>query len=420
MRLNGATRQLFEALQDIPVIDAHEHLPPERERLKHAIDLPVLFAETYAGGDLISAGMPEQTRRDIADTTIPLEVRWKLLSPYLARIRYGSYARCVYLSVKAFYGFDDINEGNYAAISKAMIEANRPGIYHRLLRDTCHIEKVLTQAFTTDYDLALLVPLMAVLGGWPSWADVYSREQVEEKARELNRTVRTLDDYVELVRERIERWKTEGIVGVKIGTRPYGDADRGSAVALFDRMMRDPGFEIPQDFAYPNPIRAYLLGEILEACADLDLVVTIHTGMWSPGWYPQYARLLIPILTQHPRTRFDLYHMGMPEVREMGMIGKNHPNVWLNLCWSHIISPRMAVSALDEWLDLVPVNKIVGFGGDLGVRGLECICGHLIMAKENIARVLGGRVDDGLMGMSEAIEIAQDWFYDVPKELYKL
>jgi len=120
----------------------------------------------------------------------------------------------------------------------------------------------------------------------------------------------------------------------------------------------------------------------------------------------------------HPDTRFDLYHMGMPYVRETAIMGKNFPNVWLNLCWSHIISPKMTMSALDEWIDLVPVNKIIAFGGDY--KNVENVYGHLVMARENIAKVLGRRVEEGLLTENGAIEIAQEWFYDNPKGLYEL
>jgi hypothetical protein len=75
---------------------------------------------------------------------------------------------------------------------------------------------------------------------------------------------------------------------------------------------------------------------------------------------------------------------------------------------------------LDEWIDPVPVNKIIGFGRDFGVPGLECICGHLMMAKENIACVLAGRIDDDLTGIGEAIAVAQGRLYDVSQEAYRL
>jgi hypothetical protein len=74
---------------------------------------------------------------------------------------------------------------------------------------------------------------------------------------------------------------------------------------------------------------------------------------------------------------------------------------------------------MDEILDLVPTNKIIAFGGDYN-KPVEKIYGHLVMARENISQVLGDRVKDGLMTEDEAIEIAKQWFYENPKELYQL
>jgi len=157
---------------------------------------------------------------------------------------------------------------------------------------------------------------------------------------------------------------------------------------------------------------------MLNMAAGLGLVVAVHTGMWG-DFRTLDPKLMISVIMRHPSTRFDLYHMGMPWVRETGIIGKNFPNVWLNLCWCHIISPKMTCSALDEWIDLVPINKIIAFGGDYG-KPVEKVYGHLVMARENIARVLGGRIKDGLMTEEEAISIAKKWFYHNPKELYQL
>ena len=127
-------------------------------------------------------------------------------------------------------------------------------------------------------------------------------------------------------------------------------------------------------------------------------------------------------LSQSPaqrNTRFDLYHAGIPWIREIGIIGKSYPNVWLNLCWVHIISQKLAVAALDEWLDLVPYNKIIGFGGDYG-KPVEKVFGHLEMAREDIAEVLAGRVAAGYFGEDEALRIARAWLFDNPNELYSL
>ena len=70
-------------------------------------------------------------------------------------------------------------------------------------------------------------------------------------------------------------------------------------------------------------------------------------------------------------------------------------------------------------MDLVPVNKIIGFGGDYNIP-VEKVYGHLVMAREDIARTLAGRVSRGLMNRTEALDIARMWFYDNPRELYRL
>jgi len=85
----------------------------------------------------------------------------------------------------------------------------------------------------------------------------------------------------------------------------------------------------------------------------------------------------IPLFQKYLETKFDLYHMGMPWVRDTAFIAKNYHNVYLNLCWSHIVSSHMTVSGLLEYFDIVSVNKIIAFGGDYTVYSLEKNCKSL-------------------------------------------
>jgi hypothetical protein len=108
----------------------------------------------------------------------------------------------------------------------------------------------------------------------------------------------------------------------------------------------------------------------------------------------------------------------MPFVRDAIVIGKNLPNVFLNLCWCHILSAVQACSGVDELLDQVPVNKVIAFGGD-EVMAPENIIGHLQMARENFAQVFGQRIDRGLMDFDEAMQILRLWFLKNPLQLYR-
>ncbi|MEM2687831.1 MAG: amidohydrolase family protein [Thermoproteota archaeon] len=409
MKLSSIGKSILEEIEKFEIIDAHEHLPPESVRLAYSVDVFTLFSH-YTRVDLLASGMPAEYWNKIHDPSIPLEKRWEIFAPYLKRIKYGSYARPALIAVEDIYGFDDINEGNYREISEKIAAENTPGIYYRILRERCRIKVALTQHNRTDYDLDLLIPLMPL----DTYASIRSRKIVDEYASRFGWNVRNLDDYLDIAREGLEKWRREGVIGLKMSSHRYLGYSRSQAVALFDKIIRSDQKELP----FMNPLYCFLVEEILDMAADLDMVVAVHTGMWGDfrDLDPQH---MIPIFSRHPNTRFDLYHLGVPYVREAMIIGKNFPNVWLNLCWCHIISQKLACSALDEVVDLIPVNKIIAFGGDYRIP-VEKIYGHLVMAREDVAKVLGGRVEDGYMTENEAIEIARMWFYDNPKNLYRL
>jgi predicted TIM-barrel fold metal-dependent hydrolase len=409
MKLSPTAQKLFEAFEDFEIIDAHEHLPPEHVRVEQDVDFATLFAH-YTRSDLIAAGMPPRDYDRMHDANLPLDYRWRLFEPFLPHIRHGSYARAAFIAAKEFYGCDDISAQTYTLISERMKEANKPGIYKRILREKCRIRSALTQANRTDYDLDLLIPIMPL----DTYAGIRTWQQIQDRARELGQIVNSLDDYLATVRQGLARWKEQGVVGIKMASRPYCEPDRSEAVSCFEKLRS--GCE--KELADMNPLRDFVTRQMLDMAAQLDLVVAVHAGVWG-DFRTLDPTHIIPIVMAHSSTRFDLYHAGMPYVRETAFIGKNFPNIWLNLCWSHIVSPRMACSTLDEWIDIVPMNKIIAFGGDYG-KPVEKVYGHLVVARENIASVLGGRVEAGMMKESEAVEIARRWFLTNAVELYRL
>ncbi len=402
-------RELVQAFEAIPVIDAHEHLPPERVRVENTVDVFTLFKH-YTILDQVTSGLSKEDQDRLWDTDLSLESRWEIFEPVLENIRYGSYARPAFIAAKEFYGFDDINAETIHPISEAMAEQNTEGIYTRVLAEKCNIKAALTQQGRTDYDLDLMVPLMPVdhFAGVNSWGGIAHR------ASELGESVRSLDDYLEVIRKDLRKWKGERVPGLKMASREYGRPSRAEADATFKGLRGVRATPLPD----MNPLKDFLLESILNMAAEEGLVVAVHTGMWG-DFRTLDIHHMIPIVQRHPETKFDVYHAGMPRVREAGVFGKNFANCWMNLCWCHIVSPMMTRSLMNEWIDLMPINKILGFGGDY-CEPVEKTYGHLVMARENIAHVLAGRIDEGLMDCDDAMLIARKWFYENPKGLYGL
>ena len=404
----GMEHALLEAMGEMEIIDAHEHLGPESNRTSAEVDVFTLFSH-YTRGDLAVAGMSNEDYEKLFDRSLPLDERWALFEPYWNHIRYGSYAKAALLAAERFYGVSDINESTYETLSEAIQDANQPGIYEQVLREACNIRVALTQCGSTDLgDTDLLVPLMPLVYNLETGAELTQPPFAKDES------ITSLDAYLDAARAYLKRCKDEGAVGFKMFSNPYESPTREPAANAFNQLISGGVEHLP----LPNPLRDYVVDELIAYATELDLVIAVHTGYWGDFRMLDPTHM-IPVLQRHPKTRFDIYHLGYPWMREAIMLGKGFPNVWLNLCWTHIISQQFTKIAIDELLDMIPMNKIIAFGGDYALP-VEKVYGHLMMAREDLARVFARRIGDGDLSENRAIEIANQWFWSNPRELYQL
>ena len=86
------TVEILAEIEKISVIDSHEHLYPESERVERDTDVLEMI-DNYVIGDLHAAGCPPEVAQKIVDPQGEIAARWELLAPYWPNIRNGSYAR---------------------------------------------------------------------------------------------------------------------------------------------------------------------------------------------------------------------------------------------------------------------------------------------------------------------------------------
>jgi predicted TIM-barrel fold metal-dependent hydrolase len=209
----------------------------------------------------------------------------------------------------------------------------------------------------------------------------------------------------------------EGMIGVKGTCFPYTPGDPEAASAAYRRVIAGSAKDKDR-----GALVDYLRDQLYEMCAKLQIVSVKHSGVWAGGWSDHTTirpTNIIPVALKHRQTRFDLFHAGTPWPEDAGLLGRSLPNVWLNLCWSHLISPVLYERALEVWLDMVPVNRIIAFGGDYWWAA-ENVYGALKQAREGVARVLARRIKDKCLTEAKALEIARRWFHDNPRDLYRV
>jgi hypothetical protein len=203
----------------------------------------------------------------------------------------------------------------------------------------------------------------------------------------------------------------------------FADTTEADADAELQRLKRGEGVITDEIRKLDRrPFRAvsnYMFHYLVELCEAHRIPFQIHTGMQAGnGNYVDHTAptQLTNLFLKFPRVQFDVFHIGYPYTSEATALAKMFPNVCVDYCWMHIISPSAARAALHEMLDSVPANKIFGFGGDY--RYPELSYAHLVMAKRNIARVLAERVEDGACTETEAVQTAKWLLHDNPARVF--
>ena len=164
-----------------------------------------------------------------------------------------------------------------------------------------------------------------------------------------------------------------------------------------------------------------MMHALLRLADQRGLTVQVHTGIQEGNGNviaDSNPVNLTNCFLEYENITFDIFHMGYPYTQELSNLAKNFRNVNIDMCWGHIISPEAARRALSEWLDAVPANKIIAFGGDYCF--VDGVYGHQKLARENVATVLADKVADGSFDLDRAKQIAHWLFVDNPARILKL
>jgi hypothetical protein len=164
-----------------------------------------------------------------------------------------------------------------------------------------------------------------------------------------NQHITSLDEYLEAVYGVIQKCIEKGGIGFKDQSAydrqiSYDLVPKCEAEKLFNQVLSDPRSSL--GWPEHKPLSDFLFHQFMRFARDLDLPVQIHTGHMA-GNYNQVAKTnaayLTSVLELHKGVRFDLFHGNWPYLGDLLFLGKNYPNVALDLCWLHIIDPDYSV-----------------------------------------------------------------------------
>ena len=299
--MDSLNERIQTEVENMALVDTHEHTIPESERDEYATDFTYLFGH-YNSSDLVSAGMspgllesvrlpmyryrtlyfkrtklrrflPEPERENMS-----LEERWQAMEPYWERIRNTAYARVTLLTIRELFGIPDLNKDTYQQLSQAIADSRRPGWYRHVMKEKANIDKALVDIMSTDMDQELLIPVMRP----DPFIDIRNRQNLEDLIAEADMSIHTLDDLTKAMRTVMDKDHANGAVGVKsalayVRILHYEKVSRHEAEQAFNRITAHLG-EDPS-FLGAKPLQDFMMHQMIRNAIDLNLPIQMHTGL---------------------------------------------------------------------------------------------------------------------------------------------
>jgi len=420
--------ELLDHILSLEIIDTHEHLPLESDRSQET-DVLAEWLFHYFSSDLVSAGLSDSGLEIARNSSSDIEARWKIIEPYWRAAESTGYGRALSISADGLYGIDRIGADTIKELDHRFKEArSRGGHYRFVLQEKSRMALLVcdtlpaTQREPED-------PFVFTMRTDPFVYPTHHSD-MRKAGLAVGMEVHTLEDWMAVTRKHIEtnlNGETR-VVCLKCGLAYHrslrfekvtcADAERAFNELFEDRNL--PGFRPPHIKAFQT-LSDWMMHFTCRVADEHRIVYQIHTGIQEGNGnliYHSDPTLLSNLFMEYRNAQFDLFHMGYPYVMETGTLAKNFRNVFINMCWGHIISPEAARRALVEWVDAVPANKISAFGGDYCF--VDGVYGHQVLARQNVSAALAQKVADGSISLSRARELATWVFVNNPKRLLGL
>lgn len=430
--------KMRQFLQEVPVVDTHEHLCFPQSAAASGRDILSMVQNTYIVDDLRSVGFgPREWSADI-----PAPQQWERVKQALARTANTTYCKVLRRVYRELFGGGEILELDYAAASALSLEHAAQGeAWYTSVMDRANICcSFVDKGQSTDFEYWLLSS--GGKGGYHPGGRTSAPPEESGFARfrpvlridfftyffmpaaraslkdRLGGEAETLGELEEYLGRLMASLRRRGFVAIKSCLGYYRDLHflprrREEAEAAFRA----------GDGACEAEVRAfqdYVMFLLARLAGENGIPFQIHTGMrcfgapYTTGAGPHE---LTELISSFPDTSFDLFHCGWPWTWQASAMVKSLPNAYLSLNWLTAISETQAENFLRECLDAVPFSKI-SLGGDCYY--IEEAWAHLEIARDLLARVLVERLESGHFDESLCQSIGRAILRDNARRLYCL
>jgi predicted TIM-barrel fold metal-dependent hydrolase len=412
---SDARKQISTRVFETPLVDTHEHLIEEKERLQGVShprvpcdDWALLFSH-YLDSDLVSSGMPEADLDRLLSPKVDPAAKWRLLAPYWPAVKNTGYAQAVRISMRELYGVTDLSAATIEKVQAGYEKTRQPGFYERLLRgqanvESCQVNCLTGEPFKQSDQPTLLMQDISIVG-------MFAGPNIQQYAPLTGIRVTGLADW-----HRVIQWWFDRYAKYAVAVKSQHAYSRDIDYARVPAEQAEPAFKKslqnePLSAVERKLLEDHLFWYAVDQATAHGLPVKLHTGYYAGANSMPLSRLLhnpgsaADLCRQAPETKFVFMHIGYPYHEAMLSLAKQYTNAYLDMCWSWIINPVAAKDFLKKYILTAPSNKLLTFGGDY--IPVEPVLGHAVLARRGIALALSELVEEGWLRLDEALDLVE-------------
>ena len=393
---------LRAALDEIPIIDTHEHYNDQWASSETTVY--DLFSDSYL----------EWLAKDQDLTHDP-----DSLAKWLEPKRYNSYTVSFLRGLEKLHDMSlaEPNPATLAELAEKVRQSYQDsgwalGVLRKAGIRHCIVDPLPTPGYIHDepsFHLSLRSHML--VHGYDRAAKDHGGDSPFAYAAKFGHDLSSFDDYLGYVDFWVSEHQRKGAVAIKSALAYERDIDVQAATyreaeGIFDTGTKDP--------VEQKKFGDFILNLLAQKAAEYGLVFQIHAGLAIQA--TSHPWRLMWLLDNNPDTTFDLFHAGYPWMGDVLAMASERPNLIVDTCWLPIISPTAAVRFYHEYAEVAYRSDSLLWGGDCWHP--EESYGAALTFKDCLAKAVSEKIEGGYWTRKEGLRFAEDVMWRAASRWY--
>lgn len=421
--MNRKFDTIYNTIQKTHLIDSHEHLIDETERLN--CQKPFIQCDDwttilglYSKFDFVSAGMPQKDIDSISSSEKSPIDKWKIIEPYWNIVIHTGYGQVIRHTINELYGVPQLEQKFIPELEEKYLQYRKKGFYRETLNraniKSCIVNPPSRPFKETEMPEILLQDINAT---------GMINMDFEQYNEDILPKITKLADWLEIINWWFDKY-SKSAVGVKIGNAYFRRLDFDKIDKKVEPIFQNKIAGKKLSNFEEKQIQDYLFWYVVDLATRKGLPIKLHTGhqamnnfmnmenvMYNPTDCAKLCRL-------SPDTTFIFFHIAYPYYEPMISLAKHYSNAFVDMCWSWTINPLAAIDFLKKFIVTAPINKLLVFGGD--DLYIENLIGHSMVARKGIAHAFSDLIQDSWISEKDSFEIAERIMFKNAEEIYNI